>query len=61
MAQSESQHQGEVLSLNPKDQKIIKGAEEAIAHYHREGWKVFGISNQAGVAAGKKQLTDAVG
>lgn len=45
---------------NPKDQKIIKGADWAIAHYYKESWTVVGITNQAGVAAGHKQLVDAL-
>lgn len=45
---------------NPTDQRVIPGAEEAIAHYHDQGWLIVGISNQAGVAAGHKQLADAL-
>lgn len=45
---------------HPKDQRIIKGADKAIAHYHKEGWVIVGIANQGGVAAGHKQLADAI-
>lgn len=33
----------------PEDQKIIAGADKAIAHYHQEGWILVGITNQGGV------------
>lgn len=45
---------------HPEDQKIIAGAEQAITHYHQEGWIAVGITNQGGVAAGYKQLEEAV-
>jgi len=45
---------------HPQDQRIIKGADKAIAHYHKEGWVIVGITNQGGVAAGFKQLSDAI-
>lgn len=43
----------------PRDQKIITGADKAIAHYHRQ-YKIIGITNQAGVAAGHKSLKDCI-
>ncbi len=43
---------------HPQDQQIIEGADRAIAHYHREGYIIVGISNQGGVAAGHKSFSD---
>jgi D-glycero-D-manno-heptose 1,7-bisphosphate phosphatase len=45
---------------HPQDQKIIRGADKALTHYHTEGGVIVGITNQAGVAAGYKQLSDAL-
>lgn len=44
----------------PGDQKVILGAEGAIAYFAAEGWKIVAVTNQAGVAAGKKSLTSCV-
>ncbi|WP_009633204.1 HAD-IA family hydrolase [Synechocystis sp. PCC 7509] len=44
----------------PGDQKVIPGADGAIAYFVSEGWKVIGVTNQAGVEAGKKSLTSCV-
>lgn len=43
---------------HPQDQQIIEGADKAIAHYHREGYIIVGISNQGRVAAGHKNFSD---
>ena len=45
---------------HPGDQKIIPGAEGAIAYFASVGWKIVAVTNQAGVAAGKKSLTSCV-
>lgn len=45
---------------HPRDQRLIKGVVEAIAQYHRDGWEIYGISNQGGVAAGHKSLDEAI-
>ncbi len=45
---------------SPDDQQIIKGANDAIAHWFGEGYTVIGITNQAGVAAGHKSLEDTI-
>ncbi len=45
---------------HPGDQKIIPGAEGAIAYFATEGWKIVAVTNQAGVAAVKKSLTSCV-
>ncbi|MBD2778637.1 HAD-IIIA family hydrolase [Iningainema tapete] len=42
------------------NQKIIRGADKAIQHYHKEGWMIIGISNQGGVEKGHKSLQDAI-
>ncbi|MBE9038175.1 HAD-IIIA family hydrolase [aff. Roholtiella sp. LEGE 12411] len=42
----------------PKDQEIIPGVAEAIARYPNH--QIIGITNQGGVAAGKKSLEDAI-
>ncbi len=44
----------------PGDQKVIQGAEGAIAYFASEGWKIVAVTNQAGVEAGKKSLTSCV-
>lgn len=45
---------------DPLDQEIILGARDAIANYKNEGWLIVGATNQGGVAAGHKQLEDAI-
>jgi D-glycero-D-manno-heptose 1,7-bisphosphate phosphatase len=42
----------------PDDQKLIDGVTEAIARY--PDWKIIGITNQGGVAAGFKSFEDCV-
>ncbi|KJH73646.1 hypothetical protein UH38_00080 [Aliterella atlantica CENA595] len=44
----------------PSDQKLILGAESAIAYFADLGWKIVGVTNQAGVEAGKKSLTSCI-
>lgn len=44
----------------PSDQKLIVGAESAIAYFAASGWKIIGVTNQAGVEAGKKSLTSCI-
>lgn len=44
---------------HPKDQRLIKGVTEAIAYFHKKGWRIIGITNQGGVAAGHKSLENA--
>lgn len=41
---------------HPEDQEIIPGAAKAIEVYAKEGWLIVGVSNQGGVAAGKKTM-----
>lgn len=43
---------------DPYDQELIPGVQEAIARYP-EHW-IIGITNQGGVAAGKKSVSDCV-
>jgi D-glycero-D-manno-heptose 1,7-bisphosphate phosphatase len=45
---------------NPRDQKIIAGATDAIAQFHNQGYTIIGISNQGGVAMGYKSLEDTI-
>lgn len=49
---------GEKFIRHPHDQRIIEGADKAIAHYHQSGYQIIGITNQGGVAAGHKSLAD---
>lgn len=51
---------GERFIQHPLDQQIIAGADKGVAHYHKQGWIVIGISNQAGVEAQYKTLKDAI-
>lgn len=51
---------GEKFIQHPRDQRIINGADKAIAHYYQQGYQIIGISNQGGVAAGFKSFTDCV-
>ncbi|MBD1898053.1 HAD-IIIA family hydrolase [Coleofasciculus sp. FACHB-129] len=44
----------------PGDQQIIKGAEGAIAYFAATGWKIVGVTNQGGVASGKKSLQSCI-
>lgn len=43
---------------SPLDQQIIEGADKAIAYYSPGEWTILGITNQGGVAAGHKSLSD---
>jgi D-glycero-D-manno-heptose 1,7-bisphosphate phosphatase len=49
---------GATFINTPLDQEIIPGVTEAIARY--PNYVVIGITNQGGVAAGKKSLKDAI-
>lgn len=51
---------GNKFISHPRDQKVIAGADKAIAQYYAEDWLIAGISNQGGVAAGHKSLEDAI-
>ena len=51
---------GHQFIQHPMDQRIIPGADTAIARYHALRWVIFGVSNQGGVAAGKKSLEDCI-
>ena len=51
---------GEKFIQHPLDQKIMHGADIAIALADAQGWFIIGITNQGGVAAGKKSLRDCV-
>lgn len=51
---------GEKFIQHPLDQRIISGADKGVAHAHKEGWVIVGISNQAGVQAGYKNLEDCI-
>jgi D-glycero-D-manno-heptose 1,7-bisphosphate phosphatase len=44
----------------PRDQQIINGASGAIAYFAATGWKIVGVTNQAGVASGKKSLQSCI-
>lgn len=45
---------------DPLDQEIIPEAQRAIASYKAQGYIIVGATNQGGVAAGHKQLEDAI-
>jgi D-glycero-D-manno-heptose 1,7-bisphosphate phosphatase len=49
---------GATFINDPHDQQIIEGVVEAIARY--PNYLLIGITNQGGVAAGKKSLEDAI-
>lgn len=51
---------GEKFIQHPLEQRIVFGADRALTHYHKQGWRIIAISNQGGVAAGKKTLEDAI-
>lgn len=51
---------GHKFIQRPRAQKIIAKAEGAIDYFHLQGWKIVGITNQAGVAAGKKSLQNCI-
>lgn len=55
-----SPRSGNKFIQRPHDQLIISGAEQAIAYFDSEGWKIVGVTNQAGVAAGKKSLQSCI-
>ena len=45
---------------DPKDQKPIAGASKALSYYKSKGFTCIGVTNQGGVAAGKKSFADAL-
>lgn len=49
---------GEKFIQYPQDQRIIRGADKAITSYSPSEWTIVGITNQGGVAAGHKSLSD---
>lgn len=49
---------GNKFISHPQDQRPIAGASQALEHFANQGYKIAGISNQAGVAAGHKSLAD---
>jgi D-glycero-D-manno-heptose 1,7-bisphosphate phosphatase len=51
---------GHKFIRRPRDQRIIAQANGAIAYYQLQGWEIVGITNQAGVAAGKKSLRSCI-
>ncbi|MBD1923437.1 HAD-IIIA family hydrolase [Microcoleus sp. FACHB-831] len=51
---------GNKFIQRPHDQKMIEGAEGAIAYFAANGWKIVGVTNQAGVASGKKSLQSCI-
>jgi D-glycero-D-manno-heptose 1,7-bisphosphate phosphatase len=44
---------------DPQDQEPMPGAINCLAHYHQHGFRLIGVTNQGGVAAGHKSLADA--
>ncbi|MEO1208266.1 MAG: HAD hydrolase-like protein [Cyanobacteria bacterium J06638_20] len=51
---------GDEFVQHPEDQVLIDGAAESIARYRSEGWLMGIVSNQGGVAAGHKTLSDCI-
>jgi D-glycero-D-manno-heptose 1,7-bisphosphate phosphatase len=51
---------GHKFIQRPRDQRIIAKAEQACAYYAVKGWKIIGVTNQAGVASGKKSLQSCI-
>jgi D-glycero-D-manno-heptose 1,7-bisphosphate phosphatase len=47
---------GETFAKHPRDYKIIPGTEALLNRAIIEKWHIYGISNQGGVAAGRKSL-----
>jgi D-glycero-D-manno-heptose 1,7-bisphosphate phosphatase len=45
---------GQTFINHPEDQEIIPAAALAVQQYAANGWQIFGITNQGGVAAGYK-------
>ncbi|MDY6803519.1 MAG: HAD hydrolase-like protein [Cyanobacteriota bacterium] len=51
---------GETFAKHPRDYKIIPGTHDLLGKAITNGWQIHGISNQGGVAAGKKSLENCV-
>ncbi len=51
---------GNEFMQHSRDQKIIEGADKAIAYFASDNWQIYGYSNQGGVAAGQKSLEDTI-
>lgn len=47
---------GATFKSNPSDVLVLRGVENALAHYAKEGYLIIGISNEGGVGAGHKKL-----
>jgi D-glycero-D-manno-heptose 1,7-bisphosphate phosphatase len=47
---------GHAFKQNSEDVKVIKGVQQAIAHFHKNNWLIIGVSNQGGIAKGFKTL-----
>lgn len=51
---------GHKFIQRPRDQRIIAKAQPAIAYYAAMDWKIVGVTNQGGVASGKKSLQSCI-
>jgi D-glycero-D-manno-heptose 1,7-bisphosphate phosphatase len=51
---------GATFINRPDDQRIIEGVAQALTYYQKKGYTIIGTTNQGGVAAGHKQLEDAI-
>lgn len=49
---------GSKFKLHSQDVKVINGVLEGINHYQKQGFWIYGVSNQGGIAA-KHKSTDA--
>lgn len=51
---------GQTFKQHPRDVTVLPGVEAALKHACARGWKVTGVSNQAGIEAGYKTLEDCI-
>jgi len=50
---------GEIYPTDPADIEILPGRREKLQHWREQGWSLFFVSNQSGVASGKLSATQA--
>lgn len=51
---------GERFINNPYDQEILPTVKDRLGYYTKHNWQIAGITNQGGVAAGKKLLPNVI-
>ena len=51
---------GKTFAKHPRDYQIIPGIDKKLNQFLINGWKIHGVSNQGGIAAGHKSIEECV-